>query len=119
MATINKNLTQTARDLGVSLGALLAANPQLRDPDNIRAGTQLNVPGKRKLSARSNARQMSRIFSLSSTGVAGGKTFGELAGAGTSAATPPPQPYEGAIQFGNTAPPRNSPGSGFNPSCAR
>ncbi len=85
--TINRNLTQTARDLGVSLGALLKANPQLRDPDNIRAGTRLNVPGKRKLSARDNARQMSRILSLSSTGATGGATFGQLqSGTGAPAA---------------------------------
>ncbi len=79
MATINKNLTQTARDLGVSLGALLKANPHLRDPDNIRAGTQLNVPRKRKLSARDNAKQMARIFSISSTGVKGDPTNADVA----------------------------------------
>ncbi len=102
MATINKTLTQTARDLGVSLGALLAANPGL-DPDNIRAGTELNEPGNRTISASENAKQMSRILSLSSTGVAGGPTFGEL----QSGFAPPPQaPHPtGQIQFGNTAAP--------------
>ncbi len=108
MAVINKNLTQTARDLGVSLGALLAANPQLRDPDNIRAGTQLNVPSKRKLSASSNARQMSRILSLSSTGAPGGATFGALQ-AGTTPEPPAPSDA-GPIQFGSTAAPATTAG---------
>ncbi len=112
MATINKNLTQTARDLGVSLGALLKANPQLRDPDNIRAGTQIRVPSKRKISARDNAKQMSRIFSLSSTGVKGGATFGDLASARGefAGATQPAAPASRDIQFGNTAAPATAAG---------
>ena len=70
--TINKNLTQTARDLGVSLGALLAANPQLSNPNAIRAGTKLRIPGRRQLSASANARQMARVFEATSAA----ETFG-------------------------------------------
>lgn len=108
--TINKNLTQTARDLGVSLGALLKANPQLRDPDNIRSGTSLNVPGKRSLSAKDNAAQMSRVLSLSSTGVAGGATFGELAGGAPPPVADPATPLAGGIQLGDTAAPATAEG---------
>ena len=101
MAVINKSLSQTARDLGVSLGALLAANPQLRDPDKIRAGTQLNVPGRRKVSARENARQMSRIFSISSTGVAGGPTNAQVAAGGATTLPSQARPLGGGgIQLG-------------------
>jgi LysM repeat protein len=38
------NLTHIARDHGVSLEALQAANPQVRNPDLIHPGQQLNLP---------------------------------------------------------------------------
>ena len=40
--TINKSLSQTARDLGVSLASLMAANPQIKNVHAILSGTQLN-----------------------------------------------------------------------------
>ena len=61
--TISGNLSQTARELGVSLSALLAANPQLSNPNIIRAGTQLRVPGRDNLSPAESATQLARVFS--------------------------------------------------------
>lgn len=63
--TISSNLSQTARELGVSLSALLKANPQLSNPNIIRAGTQLRVPEQRHqdLSPQESAVQLARVFS--------------------------------------------------------
>jgi spore coat assembly protein SafA len=38
-------LSAIAKEHGVSLGALLAANPQVRNPDVIYAGQHINIPG--------------------------------------------------------------------------
>lgn len=40
----NDNLTHIARDHGVSLDDLVAANPQIKDPDVIHPGEQVNLP---------------------------------------------------------------------------
>lgn len=37
-------LSEVARDHGISLDALLRANPEIQDPDHARAGTRLNIP---------------------------------------------------------------------------
>ena len=66
--TIDRNLTVTAKKLGVSLASLLKANPQLRNPNLIRAGTQLRVPSRRKVSARESAQQLARVFAQPSSG---------------------------------------------------
>src|SRR3990167_8854838 len=84
MATtvISGNLSQTARELGVSLSALLAANPQLSNPNIIRAGTLLNVPGQDNLSAQESAAQLARVFS---NPLVSGASAGSLTGVpGTS-----------------------------------
>ncbi len=104
--TINKNLIQTARDLGVSLGALLRANPQLSNPNLIRSGTKLNVPGRRRVSARENARQLARVFSSPQAGASSASTPA-AAGPAAPAVTP------GTAAFysqGNLPIPRFTPG---------
>lgn len=74
MATVKSgdNLSKMARQMGVSLGALMAANPGI-NPHLIRPGQHINSPSKRKLSAKDNARQMSRMV-----GSAGFRTSEEI-----------------------------------------
>ena len=112
MATtvISGNLSQTARELGVSLSALLAANPQLSNPNIIRSGTLLNVPGQDNLSAQESAAQLARVFSnpLVGGGSAGsvtgvpGTSFVGTAAQGftqpTAAGTAPPLPASSAYE---------------------
>jgi murein DD-endopeptidase MepM/ murein hydrolase activator NlpD len=43
-----QTLTGIAALLGVSLAALLAANPDVKDPNKIEEGQELNIPGKGK-----------------------------------------------------------------------
>ena len=66
------NLSKMARQMGVSLGALMAANPGI-NVHLIRPGQKINKPSKKKLSAKDNARQMSRMV-----GQAGFRTKEEL-----------------------------------------
>ena len=47
----DKTLSNLARTLGVPLAELLAANPQIADPDRVRVGQPVYVPAAR---ARSN-----------------------------------------------------------------
>ena len=68
--TINKSLSQTARDLGVSLASLMAANPQIRNPNAILAGTQLNEPNEPDVGAKETAAQMQRMVSADAAPVA-------------------------------------------------
>jgi GH24 family phage-related lysozyme (muramidase) len=44
-------LSEIARGLGVSLDALIAANPQVADPDLIFAGQQINLPTREDVQA--------------------------------------------------------------------
>lgn len=60
------NLSRIARSLGVSLGALMAANPQLANPNLIRPGQEINEPSVPRLSAAENAAQMARLMAAPS-----------------------------------------------------
>lgn len=68
-------LSQIAHKLGVALRELLAANPQVRDPDVIRSGQQLNVPGA--------AGQASAAGNAGAAAAAGGAGAAAAEGAGT------------------------------------
>jgi hypothetical protein len=41
-----ENLTRISERLGVTLAAMLAANPDITDPNVIFPGQRLNIPGK-------------------------------------------------------------------------
>ena len=48
----DKTLSNLARTLGVPLAELLAANPQIADPDRVRVGQPVYVPAARANRAR-------------------------------------------------------------------
>ena len=48
----DKTLSNLARTLGVPLAELLAANPQIADPDRVRVGQPIYVPVVREQRAR-------------------------------------------------------------------
>ena len=61
------NLTQRAKELGVSLAALLDANRDITDPNKVTAAQlrNVNVPRRAKLGKRETQRQLNRVFATS------------------------------------------------------
>lgn len=65
-----ETLSRIAKENGLSLSSLLAANPQIKDPDRIRVGQEILIPTPTETAASRSTRPQARPFATTETNTA-------------------------------------------------